>query len=115
MHRVIVPIDFSETSINAARFTSQMLAGKSDALAVLYHNYEHQRELTEANPQLESLKNEMYGKGVARVEVVTEMGGDFIENITRMAHTTRATLITMGITGKSALKQLFFGSNTLKL
>ena len=35
MHRVIIPVDFSETSMNAARFTAQMLAGKKDALAVL--------------------------------------------------------------------------------
>ena len=43
------------------------------------------------------------------------MGGDLIENIARLAHTTRATLIVMGITGKSEVRQAMFGSNTLKL
>jgi hypothetical protein len=43
------------------------------------------------------------------------MGGDLINNISRLAHTARATLILMGITGKSAIKQVMFGSNTLKL
>ena len=42
MHRVIIPVDFSETSLNAARFTANMLAGKKDAVAILYNNYESQ-------------------------------------------------------------------------
>ena len=40
MHRVIIPVDFSETSLNAARYTARMLAGKEDATAILYTNYE---------------------------------------------------------------------------
>ncbi|MES1219561.1 MAG: universal stress protein [Bacteroidota bacterium] len=115
MHRVIIPVDFSETSLNAARFTTQMLAGKKDALAVLYHNYEKKSELEECTRQLELIKIEMHGKGVARVEIEMEMGGDLIENISRLVHTTRATLVVMGITGRSAFQQILFGSNTLKL
>jgi nucleotide-binding universal stress UspA family protein len=115
MHRVIIPVDFSETSMNAARFTAQMLAGKKDALAVLYHNYEKKKELSECIRQLEKLKKEMLETGVAKVEFEKEMGGDLIENIARLAHTTRATLVVIGITGKSTFKQVLFGSNTLKL
>jgi nucleotide-binding universal stress UspA family protein len=115
MHRVIIPVDFSTTSLNAARFTAQMLAGKKDSLAVLYHNYEKKKELAECSRQLESLKKEILDLGVATVEIEKEMGGDLIENITRLVHTTRATLVVMGITGKSAIKQMLFGSNTLKL
>ena len=40
MHRVIIPVDFSETSLTAARFAAKMLAGREDILAVIYHNYE---------------------------------------------------------------------------
>lgn len=115
MHRVIIPVDFSDTSYNAARFTAQMLAGKADALAILYNNYEHKKEKAEAIAQLESLKAEMHGKGVAKVDIETEMGGDLVENIAKLAHSSRATLVAMGITGKSVIKQAFFGSNTLKL
>jgi hypothetical protein len=43
------------------------------------------------------------------------MGGDLIDNISRLAHTIRASLIVMGITGKSAVRAAMFGSNTLKL
>jgi hypothetical protein len=52
---------------------------------------------------------------VINVECEREMGGDLIDNISRLAHTIRATLIVMGITGKSAIRQAMFGSNTLKL
>ena len=115
MHRVIVPIDFSETSLNAGRFTSQMLSGKKDSLVILYHNFEKKDEATESLNHLEKLKDEMLKTGVENVECITEMGGELIENIARLAHTRRATLVTMGITGKSAIKQILMGSNTLKL
>ena len=89
MHRVIVPIDFSDTSYNAARFTAQMLAGKADALAILYNNYEHKKEKAQSIAQLESLKTEMHGKGVAKVDIETEMGGDLIENIANGVETRK--------------------------
>lgn len=115
MHKVIIPIDFSETSLNAARFTAKMLAGKEDATAILYHNYDNQDDFDISHNYQESLKKEFIRAGVKNVECENEMGGDLIENISRLAHTVRATLVVMGITGKSAIRQVMFGSNTLKL
>ncbi|NOT52650.1 MAG: universal stress protein [Chitinophagaceae bacterium] len=115
MHRVIIPVDFSETSLNAARFTAKMLSGKKDAVAILYNNYESDDDHDIATNYLESLKKEFVNSGVETVQLEYEMGGDLVDNISRMAHTMRATLIAMGITGKSAIKQVMFGSNTLKL
>jgi nucleotide-binding universal stress UspA family protein len=115
MHRVIIPIDFSETSLNAARFTAKMLAGKKDAVAVLYNNYESEGDHDVVVGYQESLKKEFRACGVENIECENEMGGDLIENIARLAHTSRATLIVMGITGKSEVRQAMFGSNTLKL
>jgi len=115
MHRVIIPVDFSETSLNAARYTAKMLAGKEDAVAVLYTNYESHDDLDVCTNYQESLKKEFIRAGVRNVECEKEMGGDLIDNISRMAHTTRATLIVMGITGKSAIRAAMFGSNTLRL
>lgn len=115
MHRVIIPVDFSETSLNAARFTAQMLAGREDTIAVIYNNYESHDEYDICLNYQESLKKEFLKAGVKSVECENEMGGDLIENISRLAHTIRATLIVMGITGKSAVRQIMFGSNTLKL
>ena len=115
MHRVIIPVDFSETSLNAARFTARMLAGREDTIAVIYNNYESSDDYDICLNYQESLKKEFIKAGVKSVECENEMGGDLIENISRLAHTTRATLIVMGITGKSAIRQVMFGSNTLKL
>jgi nucleotide-binding universal stress UspA family protein len=115
MHRVIIPVDFSETSLNAARYTAKMLADKEDTLAILYHNYETADDYDICINYQESLKKEFLRSGVKNVEHENEMGGDLIENISRLAHTTRATLVVMGITGKSAVRQVMFGSNTLRL
>ena len=115
MHRIIIPVDFSETSLNAARYAAKMLAWNESATAVLYHNYESENDEDISLFYLESLKKEFNKAGVRQVECEHEMGGDLIENISRLAHTMRATLVLMGITGKSALRQVMFGSNTLKL
>ncbi len=115
MRRVIIPVDFSETSLNAARYAAKMLAGKDDVAAILYHNYESPDDLDISHNYQDSLKKELLRAGVKNVECESEMGGDLIDNITRMAHTIRATMIVMGITGKSTVRQAMFGSNTLKL
>jgi nucleotide-binding universal stress UspA family protein len=115
MHRVIIPVDFSETSFNAARFAAEMLAGKKDAIAILYHMYEKEEDGDLCGSYLETLRQELLIKGDTEVECEKELGGDLIENLDRLAHTRRATLIAMGITGKSNLKQALVGSNTLKM
>ena len=58
MHRVIIPVDFSETSLNAARFAARMLAGKKDAVAILYNNYESADDHDITINYLDSLKKE---------------------------------------------------------
>jgi nucleotide-binding universal stress UspA family protein len=115
MHRVIIPVDFSDTALNAARFVGLMLAGKKDALAILYHNYKDSQDHEMCSNYLESLKMELHHKGDLHVECVTEMGGDLIENLARLAQTRTATLIAMGITGRTPMGQKLIGSNTLRM
>lgn len=115
MHRVIIPVDFSDTALNAARFVAHMLAGKKDALAILYHNYKDPQDREMCQNYLESLKMELHHKGDINVECVIEMGDDLIDNLSRLAQTSRATLIAMGITGRTAMGQKLIGSNTLKM
>jgi nucleotide-binding universal stress UspA family protein len=115
MHRVIIPVDFSETSLNASRFAAKMLAGKADTHIVLYTNHETPDDYDVCINYLESLKKEFIRTGVFSIEYECEMGGELIDNISRLAQSMRATLVVMGITGKSAIRQVMFGSNTLKL
>lgn len=115
MHRVIIPVDFSDTALNAARFVGNMLAGKKDTLAILYHNFKDPQDQEISRNYLESLKMELHHKGEINVECVTEMDGDLIDNLSRLAHSRTATLIAMGITGRTVLGQKMIGSNTLKM
>jgi nucleotide-binding universal stress UspA family protein len=115
MHRVIIPVDFSDTSFNAARFAAQMLAGKPGVTVILYHRYRDPDERDICISYLESLKLEMQEKGVSSVEYETEMGGDLVDNLDKLSHQRRASLIVMGITGRSDIEQIFIGSNTLQM
>jgi len=115
MKSVIIPVDFSDTSLNAARYVAMMLADHADAKVVLYHNYDHESDRDIAISYLESLKAELLKKGDSKVEYVLEMGGDLVENVDRLAHSMRSTLIAMGITGRTTIGQVLIGSNTLKL
>lgn len=114
MHRIIVPVDFSETSLNAARFTANMLAGKEDALILLYHNYPHDRDLEPVKKRIEDVQAELREIGATTIEYELEKGGDLVDHLDRLAHTRRATLIAMGLTGQSELERKFIGSHALK-
>ena len=115
MRRILIPVDFSETSLNAARFAAQMISGKKDVTVILYHRYEDISEREICINYLESLKKEFLEKGVATVEYEHEMGGDLVENLDRLIQQKTATMIVMGIKGHSSLHDTFFGCTTLKM
>lgn len=115
MKTVIIPVDFSETSFNAARYSAQMLSGKPDAHIVLYTMFENDDEYETATNYLNSLKKELEWKGDKDIEIVVEQGDDLVDSLERLAYQKTATLIVMGITGRSPLKQALIGSNTLKI
>lgn len=115
MKTVIIPVDFSETALNAARYAAEMLSGKPDASIILYNLYHHNDEFELAGSYLDSLKNELLAKGDKEIECVREKGTDLIDSLERLAYQKSATLIVMGITGKTPTKQALIGSNTLKI
>ncbi|MDQ6610024.1 MAG: universal stress protein [Bacteroidota bacterium] len=115
MKPVIVPVDFSETSLNAARFAAQMFSGHDDVCIILYSMFEDEKEADTTSNYLESLKKELELKGNNTIDCVQEFGRDFIDNLSRLAQQKTAHLIVMGITGRSTFAQVFIGSNTLKM
>ncbi len=115
MKTVIIPVDFSETSLNAARFAAQMFSDKPNTHILLYHFYNKDDEYDTARNYLDSLKTELEWTGDKDTETMLEKGDDFIDSLERLAYQKSATLIIMGITGKSALRQALIGSNTLKI
>ncbi len=115
MKTVIIPVDFSETALNAARYAAEMLSGKPDASIILYNLYHHDDEFETAGHYLDSLKNELLAKGDKEIDCIREKGNDLVDSLERLAYQKTATLIVMGITGKSPLRQALIGSNTLKI
>lgn len=115
MNTVIVPVDFSLVSYNAAEYAAAMVKEVKDAQLLLFHMYEKDHEAELAETQLGLLK-ESFGKdSPAKIESVLVKGDDLIDEIERVVHHNHADFVVMGITGKSALELVFMGSNTLKL
>jgi nucleotide-binding universal stress UspA family protein len=114
MKTVIVPVDFSETSLNAARFAAQMFANKN-VNVILYSMFEDNDEAETTANYLETLRKELLTKGNNNIDCEKELGSDFIESLSRLAQQKSASLIVMGITGRSTFSQIFMGSNTLKM
>ena len=115
MHCVIVPVDFSDTALNAARYAAQMLAGKPDVLLLLYNNFREESDEEMCRTYLESLRMEARQRGAVTVECLVERGGDLITNLASLSRSRTAMLIVMGITGRTSMGQKLIGSNTLRM
>ena len=115
MKNVIIPVDFSDTSLNAARYGAKLLKGQYDANITLHHVYEKESHAKDAGERLEKLKTELVDLGFVRITTLAEEGSDFIDELEKLARHQQADLIIMGITGRSPLGQTFMGSNTLKM
>ncbi|MEP6712540.1 MAG: universal stress protein [Ferruginibacter sp.] len=114
MRTVIIPLDFSETSFNAAHYAANMYKNRADTTLILYHYYSGGDDTSTINNYLNSLKIEL-GDSSTNIETVTESGDNFIDSLTKFSHVRRAYMIVMGLTGKSPITQWFSGSNTLKM
>ena len=112
MNTVIIPIDYSETSLHAAKYASQILGGQEHANILLYHHYTKASDGPAEEKKLEELKAELAFKG--HVEILAHHGTSFIDDFEKAVRHRRADLVIMGITGKSGLSKVFIGSNTLK-
>ncbi len=114
MLQVIVPLDFSETSFNAAHYACNMYAKRNDVNIILYHYYSGTEDVNAAHNYLDSLKKELLACA-AQIETYTESGDNFIDSLNAYAHVKSAYMIVMGLTGKSGLAQRLYGTNTLKM
>jgi nucleotide-binding universal stress UspA family protein len=115
MQTVIVPVDFSETSLNAARYAVRLLTGHYGVNMILHHVYEKAGSAAEANQRLDNLKDELKEIGIVKINTLAEESNDFIKELEKLARHQQADMIIMGITGRSAIGQSLIGSNTLKM
>jgi len=129
MNKFLVPIDFSDTSKNAARFAAHLSTDLDDANIILYHVYDSAEGGSDSSPvegseydnkviaelALKSVKTELSSITSARITCVAEEEADFVECLESYVRRHDIPLIIMGITGQSRLDQIFMGSNTLKI
>lgn len=114
MRIVIVPLDFSLTSYNAAHYAAEMYQGKDNVRLILYHFYSDEKDALNSDKLLQSLKTELQ-ISVPMIEAFIETGDNFIDCFTAYAHIKRAYMIVMGLNSKTALEQRFSINKTLKI
>ena len=124
MKKFLVPIDFSDTSLNAAKYAVALTNETPDTHIVLYHVYSRisfasltSKEEGSRQMVSESALNEIKGKiskGKGNVTYVAE-DGSFVENIADYVLGNSIDLVIMGITGSSKITQVFMGTNTLNV
>lgn len=114
MNTVIVPVDFSETSLHAATYAAQLLRGHYGVTMILYHSYAKDAEGEEAAKTLEEIKLQLREKYPLVIETLAHKEDDFGDGLERAVRHRSADLVIMGITGRSAIAQVFIGSNTYK-
>lgn len=114
MKTVVVPVDFSRTSLNTANYAVKMLSEHSDVNVILYHSYEKAAEAAEASELINELKGKL---STHTMEINTHLdeSDDFADSLSRFARHHGAHLIVMGLTGKTKLEQMFLTSKTLKI
>ena len=124
MKKIIVPIDFSDTSINAAKYALEVAKNIGDSHVTLYHVYSSisfstltskdsdSRQMV-SEEALKTLKDKI-ANGFDSISCVAE-AGSFVETLATYALSEHADLIVMGITGSSKITQVFMGTNTLNV
>ena len=128
MKRIVVSVDFSATSANAAEFAAN-LAAFYGADIWFYHAFEIPIALSEfaypvvdveemqkaADHEMEVLKNTILEKLKRKININTKAEmNDLQLGLQQICNELNPDLLVMGISGKNALTRLIVGSNTIK-
>ena len=113
MNTVIVPVDFSPTSLHGARYAARLLQGHYGINLILYHGYSKAAEAAKAQADLEQLMADLLKDHIVKMEVLAHESDDFVDGLEKAVRHRGAEMVIMGITGKSAIAQVLFGSNTM--
>ncbi len=130
IEKILIPVDFSETSLNAVEHAS-VIAQKVNAELILLHVVERhweqfsiiQPELAIPNPseitkiieaKLEQIATDIFTKYKVKSTAVTTDGSIFSE-ILSISEENNIDLVIMGTHGTKGVVQFFIGSNTYKV
>lgn len=125
MKSFLVPVDFSDTSVNAAEYAVALTKDIPGANIILYNVYSRISfaSLTEkeegsrkmiTDQELEDLKTKLSPGTNVNISIESEEGY-FIETIQRYVLGNHIDMVIMGITGSSRITQVFMGTNTLNV
>ena len=126
--KMIVPVDFSDVSRNAAYFAAEMSVDIPECEIVLYNVYEKYSAGSDGSlmsadgdaeeiitmAALRNLQMELIVNTPATVTIMAEEG-KLAENLELLVGKIDAQLVVMGINGSTRLEQIMIGSNTLKV
>jgi nucleotide-binding universal stress UspA family protein len=127
MITLLVPIDFSETSRNAARYAITLAADLQASRLVFYHAFTRLAAGSDGTPLQNNLEGRRKVVEMAlgnlvheispslNAEYVAEEGDSLTDNLVRFVRHQGADLIVMGLTGATRLEQLLMGSNALNM
>jgi nucleotide-binding universal stress UspA family protein len=127
MNSFIVPVDFSDTSKNAARFAAHLSNLVMDAHIILLNVFDKLEAGSDGTPldsddkgrhslmelALKSVKTELSGITHAKITCVALQESRFVDALDGYVRRNSIQLIIMGITGANRMGQIFIGSNTL--
>ena len=129
MNKIIVPVDFSETSENAAKFAAYLSKDIPEAELILYNVFDNIEAGSDGTPlqsddegrksimefALQSIKKQLAAITPANISIVAEEDDHFVDSLERYVRHNAVQLIVMGITGATRVGQILMGSNTLNL
>lgn len=111
---IIVPTDFTPTSLNAARYAVRMLDGQEGATVVLYHAYDD--AYFAPNVQLALLDTkEALAANYLMVICKSEHTDSFTEGLERLVRHYGADAVVMGLTDRTKWDYAVLGSHALKM
>jgi len=132
MNNLIVPIDFSEASKNAARYAAHIANGVSDAHLILYNVFQTLEYGSDSSPlgtdetedesrktivdiALESVRTELTAITGVKISIVSEQSNRFLDSLEAYVLNNDIQFIVMGTTGSTRLGEMLMGGNTLNI
>lgn len=115
MNSIIVPIDFSDASMNALSFAAEM-AKRASAQLQMVHVVTPNGDESDAASKLEAVEQGLrktFGADLACGASVRR--GNFIAALQEITDFQQPDMIVMGTKGASGLKRILIGSNTVNL
>lgn len=132
MQTIIITTDFSESSLNAAKYGAALAKPLGVGHIILYHSYDnaplatevpvaetdtplaHEGSLLALEIVEEALKQVLGDAANVSIELVAN-GSPLVFGVQQLAEQHRAALVVAGATGKSSLERMLIGSSAVGL